>query len=56
MLPTGKVWSFTILLQSSRKRLIRCNFTPTFGFVRIHFPAKNSNLRQFFSAGASQTP
>ena len=30
--------------------------TPTFGFVRLHFPAGDSNLHQFFSADASQTP
>ena len=34
--------------QSTRKRRIRRIFTPTFGFVREHFPAGDSNLRQFF--------
>ena len=34
--------------QSSRKRRIRRIFTPTFGFVLVHFPAGDSNLRKFF--------
>ena len=43
-------------MQSSRKRRIRRIFTPILGFVRIHLPAGDSNLRQFFSSDASQTP
>ena len=40
-------------MQSSWKRQIRCIFTPTLDFVRIYFPAWNSNLHQKNSAHAS---
>ena len=40
--------SKSMLVQSSRKRRIRRIFTPTFGFVRVHLSAGDSNLRQFF--------
>ena len=44
-----------LLSQSSRKCQIRRISMPTFGFVCVHFPAGDFNLRQFFSADASQT-
>ena len=33
------------LSQSSRKRRIRCIFTPIFAFVRVKFPSEDSHLR-----------